>query len=70
MARTNILKAFQALKNALILSTRAAERNPPHAGSAYIIRDKIKASGVLGGIRGYTPYTNLRIFFDSVYSPQ
>ena len=28
------------------------------------------ASGVLGGIRGYTPYTNLRVFFDSVYSPQ
>jgi len=27
-------------------------------------------SGVLGGIRGYTPYTNLRVFFDSVYSPQ
>jgi len=22
---------------------RAAERNPPHAGSAYTIRDKIKA---------------------------
>ena len=29
------------------------------------------ASGVLGGgIRGYTPYTNLRFFLDSVYSPQ
>jgi len=28
------------------------------------------SSGVLGGIRGYTPYTNLRVFFDSVYSPQ
>ena len=27
-------------------------------------------SGVLGGIRGYTAYTNLRGFFDSVYSPQ
>ena len=27
-------------------------------------------SGVLGGIRGYTVYTNLRGFFDSVYSPQ
>jgi len=27
-------------------------------------------SGVLGGIRGYTAYTNLRVFFDSVYSPQ
>ena len=26
-------------------------------------------SGVLGGIRGYTPYTNLRVFLDSVYSP-
>ena len=24
----------------------------------------------IGGIRGYTPYTNLRGFFDSVYSPQ
>jgi len=23
-----------------------------------------------GGIRGYTAYTNLRGFFDSVYSPQ
>jgi len=28
------------------------------------------ASGVLGCIRGYTAYTNLRVFFDSVYSPQ
>jgi len=28
------------------------------------------ASGVLGGICGYTLYTNLRDFFDSVYSPQ
>ena len=29
------------------------------------------SSGVLGGgIRGYTPYTNLQGFFDSVYSPQ
>ena len=27
-------------------------------------------SGVLGGIRGYTAYTNLRGFLDSVYSPQ
>ena len=27
-------------------------------------------SGVLGGIRGYTAYTNLRGLFDSVYSPQ
>jgi len=27
-------------------------------------------SGVLGGIRGYTAYINLRVFFDSVYSPQ
>ena len=25
---------------------------------------------VLEGIRGYTAYTNLRVFFDSVYSPQ
>ena len=28
------------------------------------------SSDVLGGIRGYTAYTNLRGFFDSVYSPQ
>jgi len=27
-----------------------------------------KGSGVLGG--GYTPYTNFRVFLDSVYSPQ
>ena len=27
-------------------------------------------SGVLGAIRGYTAYTNLRDFFDSVYSPR
>ena len=27
-------------------------------------------SGVLEGIRGYTAYTNLRGFFDSVYSPR
>jgi len=31
---------------------------------------RVLCSGVLGGIRGYTPYTNLRVFFDSVYSPQ
>jgi len=35
---------------------------------AAILRDL--HSGVLGGIRGYTPCTNLRVFFDSVYSPQ
>jgi len=27
-------------------------------------------SGVLGGIRGYTAYTNIWGFFDSVYSPR
>jgi len=30
----------------------------------------LATSGVLGGIRGCTAYTNLRVFFDSVYSPQ
>ena len=30
----------------------------------------LATSGVLGGIRGYTPHTNLWVFFDSVYSPQ
>ena len=27
---------------------------------------RIATSGVLGGLRGYTPYTNLRVFLDSV----
>jgi len=31
---------------------------------------RLIGSGVLGGIRRYTPYTNLRGFSDSVYSPQ
>jgi len=30
----------------------------------------VVSSGVLGGIRGCTAYTNLWVFFDSVYSPQ
>jgi len=38
-------------------------------GSNCMGRYETVCSGVLGSIRGYTPYTNLR-FFDSVYSPQ
>jgi len=43
------------------------------AGAGQIWRQTLSlasTSGVLGGIRGYTAYTNLRVFFDNVYSPQ
>ena len=54
---------------------RRAQANAPAASQwsrrvLYTVDDGGRSGVLGGGIRGYTAYTNLRGFFDSVYSPQ